>query len=175
MKHLFSTLLLAVILTCGCQETPTETRNTSSRDVAQVATEYFATFAERADWEKLLSFYSPDLQFEDIVLQMKLESFEDFKEFYDWPNPDFEKLSPDQQHLVVETLATYGNRVAVARGHLNPFMWQGELVDPPTGLEFTIWLYFDENLKIIRQIDWMEYDHGVLESVIKRVREEGVD
>ncbi len=125
MKHFFITVLISAILISGCQP-PAEPAAETPRNVEQVATEYFATFAERADWDKLLSFYSPDLKFEDIVLQMKLESFDEFKEFYDWPNPDFEKLTPDQQHLVVETLATYDNRVAVARGHLSPFMWKGK-------------------------------------------------
>ena len=46
-------------------------------------------------------------------------------------------------------------------------------MEPAWGMEFTIWLYFDENLKIVRQIDWIEYDDRVLESVIKRIRETG--
>ena len=42
-------------------------------------------------------------------------------------------------------------------------------------MNFTILLVFDENLKIKKQIDWIEYDAKVLESVIQRYRAEGVD
>jgi hypothetical protein len=36
-------------------------------------------------------------------------------------------------------------------------------------------LRFDENLKIIEQIDWMEYDPVTLENTIKRCRENGFE
>ena len=42
-------------------------------------------------------------------------------------------------------------------------------------MEFTIWLYFDDDFKIKKQIDWMEYAPTVFESVIERVRENGVE
>ena len=161
-------------LVAGCESTdPTEA--VEQDEVAGVATAFFETYSERSDWNKLLSFYSKDMQFEDVLLQLKLEGLDEFKKFYDWPNPEFKKMSPDQNHLVVETLATSGNRVAVARGHLNPFMWKGEQVDSAWGMEFTIWLFFDDELKIVRQIDWMEYDDRVLENVIKRIRKDGLD
>ena len=40
-------------------------------------------------------------------------------------------------------------------------------------MEFTIWLYFDDRLKIKKQVDWIEYDSYTLESTIQRCREFG--
>ena len=145
-----------------------------SQQVEMKAKEYFDTFAERTDWEKLCSFYREDLLFQDIALQLNLDSLWKFKRFYNWDGEgdSFKKLSPEQKHLNLETLAV-NDSVAVARGRINPFYYNGNLVDVTWGMEFTIWLYFDQDLKIKRQIDWMEYDPFVLESVVKRCRENG--
>ncbi|MEM9261543.1 MAG: hypothetical protein AAGA62_18025, partial [Bacteroidota bacterium] len=64
---------------------------------------------------------------------------------------------------------------AVGRGRVNPFYYDGILVDAEWGMEFTIWLRFDEKLKIIEQLDWMEYDPFALESTIKRCQENGFE
>ena len=48
-------------------------------------------------------------------------------------------------------------------------------MDTEWGMQIAFWLFFDENLKIKRQIDWVEYAPEVFESVIARVRENGVE
>lgn len=140
--------------------------------VKQVAREFFATFAEREDWEKLLSFYRYDMQFEDVMLQIKIYNKEDFKSFYNWPEGDFQKLAPDQPHLVLKELAV-NDSVAVGRGYFNPFSYNGEIYEWKWGSEFTIWLEFDENLKIKRQMDFIEYPAWILQDVINRYQESG--
>ena len=166
--------LVYVILLISCSTEIKEKKETKTELIYQTAEAYFDTYAERKDWNKLLSFYSPQMTFEDVVLQMKLDSFSQFKKFYNWPDPGFKKLSDSQQSLVVESLVA-NDSMAVARGHFNPFYWHGEYIEPAWGMEFTMWLYFDENQKITRHIDWIEYDIPVWESVIKRIREEGLD
>ncbi len=142
--------------------------------VYQKASEYFDTFAERTDWEKLCSFYREDMKFTDIALQLEIDSLWQFKRFYKWDDTvsTFRKLTPDQKHLTVYSLVA-NDSVAVARGRVNPFYYNDELIDVSWGMEFTIWLYFDEDLKIKRQVDWMEYDPYVLESTIERCRKYG--
>lgn len=144
--------------------------------VEQVARDYFATFAERKDWDKLCAFYREDMIFEDVMLQLKLDSLWQFKRFYKWDEEGghFKKLSPDQDHITIETLVV-NDTVAVGKGSVNPFYYYDEYIDPEWGMAAAFWLYFDENLKIKKQVDWIEYDPEVLESVIKRVREKGVD
>jgi hypothetical protein len=43
------------------------------------------------------------------------------------------------------------------------------------GMETTFWLFFDDDLKIIKQIDWIEYEPAVFESVIQRIRKNGLE
>ncbi len=81
-------------------------------------------------------------------------------------------MSPDQKHLTVESLVV-NDSIAVGRGHFNPFYYHNNLIDTDWGMEFTIWLYFDKDLKINRQIDWIEYDSYTLEATIKRCRVHG--
>jgi len=138
--------------------------------VEQVAREYFATFAEREDWAQLLSFYRYDMHFEDIMLQIKIFNKEDFKNFYNWEEGNFQKLASDQPHLVLKSLVV-NDSIAVATGYFNPFYYNGELQDWKWGSEFTIWLQFDEQLKIKRQVDFIEYPDVVLEDVITRYRQ----
>ncbi|WP_425390748.1 hypothetical protein [Ekhidna sp.] len=142
--------------------------------VEQTAKDFFETFAERKDWEKFCSFYREDLEFEDITLQLKLDSLWQFKRFYNWDveGDDFRKLTPDQKHLTLYSLVA-NDSIAVGRGRVNPFYYYDQLIDSEWGMDFTIWLYFDENLKIRKQIDWMEYDAKVLKNVIERVEKNG--
>ncbi len=147
---------------------------TRSQQVEAKAQSFFETFAEREDWERLCSFYREDMQFQDITLQLQLDSLWKFKRFYNWDGEgdNFRKLTPDQDHLTLYSLVA-NDSVAVARGRVNPFYYYDQLVESEWGMEFTIWLYFDEELKIAKQIDWMEYDPVALQSVLDRVEKNG--
>lgn len=176
MKHIiWSFVLLAIAWQCSPAEPHTNTSNSSYEEaVRETAVAFFATFSERKDWDKLLSFYRSDLQFHDIVLHLELDSLWQFERFYNWPDTGFHKLSPEQEHLAIESLVVEDS-TAVVRGHLNPFYYYGELIDSDWGMEFTIWLYFDENLRIKKQVDWFEYDPTVIESVLTRYKTQGVE
>lgn len=166
-------LLLVVV---SCHQTKVVNDHDFEQDVRSKSLEFFETFADRSDWDKFCSFYREDVHFKDITLQLDLDSLWKLKRFYKWDKEGdrFKKMSPEQKHLSLESLVVEGNTVA-GKGHLNPFYYDGTLINPDWGMEFTIWLRFDENLKIIEQIDWMEYDPFTLESTIKRCRENGFE
>jgi len=168
--------LLGILISfshCTSPVTPEETTDFET-SIRQTAEDYFSTFSQREDWDKLLSFYRADLQFHDIALHIELDSLWQFERFYNWPDTGFHKLSPEQEHLAIESIIVEDS-TAVARGHLNPFYYYGELIDSDWGMEFTIWLYFDQHQKIKRQVDWFEYGPEVLESVLARYKKQGVD
>lgn len=175
MKHLSICFVIGIL---ACNYSPVEVTSAPptnrAKAVKDIATAFFDTYAERSDWEQLLSFYRQDMVFEDVMLQLHLDSLWQFERFYNWPDTNFRKLSPEQLHMEVEHLLV-NDRVAIASGHFNPFYWHGQLIDLDWGMQFQMTLYFDENLKISKQVDWIEYDDAVLESVIKRYREVGID
>ncbi len=172
---LISSMCFLNLAIFSCQSENTNLQEPSrTQQVQETAEAYFATFSDRKDWDKLCSFYREDMVFEDVLLHLRLDSLWKFKRFYNWPDTAFKKLSPDQEHLTIRNLVV-NDSIAVAYGRVNPFYWQGHLIDSGWGMEFTIWLYFDEELKIRKQVDWFEYDDTTLESMINRYRTQGVD
>jgi hypothetical protein len=177
MKNTPIFILLCIILSaCQPQATIKSPTHQSSRTelIHKQASAFFNTYAERKDWNKLLSFYRADMKFQDIPLQLNLDSLWQFERFYNWPDTNFRKLTPEQPHLEVEHLVV-NDSVAIAYGHFNSFYWYGKKNTPDWGMNFTMLLEFDEDLKIRKHIDWIEYDADVLESMINRYRMEGVD
>ncbi|MCB0548597.1 MAG: nuclear transport factor 2 family protein [Phaeodactylibacter sp.] len=145
-------MLALLMLASACTEkgTPALQQQTERQ-----ATAYFQTFSQRTDWEKLLSFYRDDVQFTDTNMRYRAKSIGGFKAFYNWPDPGFEKMSPDQAHLELESLVA-NDSIAVGRGHFNPFYWHGKLQEWDDA-SFTIWLYFDQQGKIYKQYDFITY------------------
>lgn len=175
MKYLLFGLAF-ILVACNASVDTSETAGEKVRAqaVKATATEFFKTYAERSDWEKLLSFYRKDLVFEDVLLQLRLDSLWQFERFYDWPDTNFRKLYPGQPSLEVEHLLV-DDSTAIAAGYFTPFYWYGQLIEPDWGMQFQMVLHFDDDLRIKKQVDWIEYDDATLESVIKRYREVGVD
>lgn len=173
-KFLF--FLITFLAVIGCKESHSNNAIPRQQQVEDRARAFFTTFAERTDWDKFCSYYREDIEFEDIILQLHLDSLWQLKRFYKWDEEGdkFKKLSPEQDHLTIYSLVA-NDTIAVARGQVNPFYYGGALIDTDWGMEFTIWLFFDKNLKIIKQIDWFEYDSNTLEGMIKRCRENGFE
>ena len=171
---IFGIILGGSQLSCESQPDQGSAVPTRQQAVEQKAREFFTTFAQRHDWDKFCSFYREDLEFQDIILQIQLDSLWQFKRFYNWDGEagNFRKLTPDQPHLTLETLVA-NEEVAVARGHLNPFYYYDKLVDTDWGMDFTIWLYFDEDLLIRKQVDWFEYDAAALDGILSHYRKNG--
>ena len=153
--------LCLIVLFLGCStacESPEQQRERLTRATALA---YFETYQQRENWDSLLSFYRDDIQFEDVNLNYQAKGIEAFKEFYNWPDTSFRKIVDNQKHLVLQTMMVQDSMV-VGRGKLNPFFWNNELQEWPD--DFTIWLYFDENMKIYKQIDWVRYPAWMIQS-----------
>lgn len=165
---------MVFFITNGCQPAKKTNAIDFEQAVRSEALNYFETFAERSDWDKFCSFYREDLHFKDITLQLELDSLWKFKRFYNWDGEGnrFKKMSPEQKHLNLQSLVVE-EKVAVGRGRVSPYYYDGYLIDSEWGMEFTIWLRFDKDLKIVEQIDWMEYDPVTLDNIVKRFNENG--
>lgn len=162
-------LLLIFITANSCLDIQKPEEKKQEEAVRQVAKAYFKTFAERSNWDAFCSFYRQDVRFKDITLQLELDSLWQLKRFYQWDEEGqrFKKLYAGQPHLNVTSLVVEGKTVA-CKGRISPYYYDGILVDTDWGMEFTIWLQFDDNLKIKEQIDWMEYDPVTLKNTIQR-------
>ena len=145
-----STLMIA----CGPSE-----EEVFEKDTRKKAIDYFATYQQREDWNKFLSFYHPKVTLTDVALKTRTRGLDEFEEFYNWPDSNFQKISAAQKHLELQDIMVQDS-VVVARGHFNPFFWHGEKQEWTGG--FTIWLYFDKNEKIRHQVDYIQYPASVI-------------
>ena len=148
--------LLTLLIACE----PGEQYN-RAQHTRQTAIAYFDVYQQRTDWDSLLSFYREDIQFKDATLNYQSTGIDSFKRFYNWPNTSFRKVTDDQKHLVIQDLVVQDS-IVVGRGHINPFFWNNELQDWTT--DFTIWLYFDQDMKIYKQIDWVNYPPWMIQT-----------
>ncbi|WPP49090.1 nuclear transport factor 2 family protein [Catalinimonas niigatensis] len=156
MKHisLFVALIIILLTACGPSE-----EEKFEQQIRSKAIDYFATYQQRKDWNKFLSFYHPNIAFTDVALSTRTRGIDAFEKFYNWPDSNFQKMNPAQKHLELQDIITQDSLV-VARGHFNPFYWHGEKQEWSGG--FTIWLYFDKNLKIRHQVDYIQYPASVI-------------
>ncbi|MDF1698588.1 MAG: hypothetical protein P1U56_22240, partial [Saprospiraceae bacterium] len=123
MKYLFL-VFASILMLSGCFPTAPTHDSQRQEQISQLANDYFATFSERKDWNKLCSFYRNDVEFDDVILQIHLDSLWKFKRFYKWDEEGnhFQKLSPDQEHLTLTSLVV-NDSIAVAQGRVNPFYY----------------------------------------------------
>ncbi len=124
-------------------------------DIRATALELFDTFKQRKDFERFLTFYDKNVQFEDVFYKVKLINKAQFRDFYDWQKGDFDRLS-NQYILQLDTLAVDGNS-AVAQGTFLPFKFNTKKMGP---WDFIIWLEFNEQGKVISQRDWINYSQN---------------
>ena len=155
LHKLILTSLITALIACEPAELPREQQTRAT------ARAYFEVYEQREDWDSLLTFYRDDVHFKDANLSFEADGIEAFKDFYNWPDTNFRKIVPDQKHLVLQSMLVQDS-VVVGQGRLSPFFWHNELQEWPE--DFTIWLYFDQNMKIYRQIDWVRYPTWMIQS-----------
>ena len=141
----FCTLVCYLILLAGC------THN-SQVNIKPVVKDYFTVYAQRQDFDKLLSFYDEKAQLEDLVYGHHAKSKTDIEQFFAWNDGKFALVKPGPA-LVIQKQVFEGNKVAT-EGYFTEFTYDGQQMGP---WRFLIWLEFNSSGKIIRHVDWINY------------------
>jgi len=118
----------------------------------QVVTEYFNVYQQRSDFEKFLSFYHQDAVLEDVVYGNLVKSKKAIKAFLNWQDPNFALIDKDNA-LVIQKQVMQGNTV-ITEGYFTEFNYYGKKLGP---WRFIILLEFNDEHKIIRHVDWINY------------------
>lgn len=132
------------------------------KKVQKTAEKYFETFAERKDINKLLSFYSVNPKYLDAVTHGVVEGRENLKIQMNWNDKDYKSDPKNPKCLEVEEMLC-NDSVVVANGHYNPYYYKNNYVER---MNFSIWLYFDKDGKIYKQVDWNQYSNEMLEQIL---------
>ena len=147
-RYLAYFFLIFIVVSCDKNKT---------QSTKEITTQLYKVYRERADFEKFLSFYDEDMILEDFIFGERIEGKENFKAFFDWPNPKFQKLEADA--LVVEDIIVEDSK-AVVTGYFTSFKW-GEYESKP--MRFTTILEFNEAGKIIKHKDWINYHNTLID------------
>lgn len=133
-----------------------ESASQNGAKTIELATAYFEHYAARADWPGFLDRYAMDLNFYDPLLKVQLTHRDEFEAFYNWPDTAFHKHPDFPQTMVIEDLIVQDS-VAIGAGYFTPFYYQGILYGENEKINFTMWLHFNADGKIVKQIDWIQY------------------
>lgn len=124
---------------------------TSPDQTELIAREYFETYAQRTDFNKFINFYDQEVELRDIVNGDEIKGRQNLASFFNWAHPDLKMIH--DRALVLEDLIIAENK-AIGKGHFTEFKW-GESTFGP--MHFTMILIFNEQGKITRQTDWINY------------------
>lgn len=158
MKRFFLLFLLVMACTSPGKETS---------DAREKAVIFFDTYKARNDWQAFQDLYAEDLIFEEVIFRYTYNK-EEFVNFYNWPDPLLEKHPDYPEVLVLEDLTTTDS-TAVGRGYFTPFYYDGKLYGDAENLRFAIALHFNEEGKIKRHIDFIEYPPEFLIGLAERL------
>ncbi|MCE7994303.1 MAG: hypothetical protein HEP71_20120 [Roseivirga sp.] len=128
---------------------------------------FFDTYKARTDWKAFQDLYAEDLVFKDVIFRYTYNK-EEFINFYNWPDPLLEKHPDYPEVLVLEDLTTTDS-TAMGRGYFTPFYYNGQLYDDAEHMRFVISLQFDEQGKIKRHTDFIEYPPQFLVGLAERL------
>lgn len=126
-------------------------------DTLRIANDYFDTYRQRTDYEKFISFYDDEAVLEDIINGDRIIGKESIKTFFNWDHPDYSRRA--EKALILESLLIKGD-LAVAKGYFTAFSWKSSTFGP---MHFTILLSFNQDGKIIKQVDWINYPASLVD------------
>lgn len=144
--RIFCTLLLFFCLTGFTSTTEPKA------DLKVTAQEYFKTYALRSDFDKLMSFYDNNAQLQDIVYGKHLKNKHEIRTFFAWEQDDFKRLAGNT--ILTVTHQTFEKNTVVTQGVFHQFLYHGKTMGPWL---FVIIQEFNQNAKIIKQVDWINY------------------
>jgi len=139
--------ILIVFLLSGCASS-----SNNHNDLSEIVDEYFSVYSQRTDFERLMSFYDNNAQFEDIIYGNSLKNKEEIKEFLAWDRGEFKILSGDRALTVTKQI--FEKKTVVTQGFFLEFSYDGQVLGPWL---FVIVQEFNSQNKIIKQTDWINY------------------
>jgi len=153
LRAFLLTTLVIILSSCG---------NDQKSKTRLQAEKYFQLYADRTDWQGFVNQYAEDLVFQDVVYGLSFDKVQ-FIKFYNWPDTSFHKHPDYPKTLILEDLAVTDSS-AVGRGYFTPFYFGGQLMAMEHRWRFTIWLYFNEEGKVHKHIDYIDYPARFMKS-----------
>jgi len=107
---------------------------------------------QRKDFKKFMSFYAKDATLKDIIYGNDLRNKAEIQSFLNWHNGKFDRLA--SENILTVTNQVIENQSAITEGYFHQFRFNDKEFGPWL---FIISLEFNEDNKIIKQTDWINY------------------
>ena len=108
--------ILIVSLFSGCASTSNNHNNLSD-----IVDEYFNVYSHRNDFERLMSFYDSNAQFEDIIYGNSFKTKREIQEFLAWDKGEFTALSGDRILTITKQIQE-GNPITITDPKMTRFL-----------------------------------------------------
>ncbi|WP_152537527.1 nuclear transport factor 2 family protein [Catenovulum agarivorans] len=133
-----------------------DTKQTNVK-VEDVVKQYMTAYALHEDFEYFLSFYAENATVEDVVRGKKARGKTQIRQLFNWDDPKL-SLGSSVSAVVVEDIHVFEN-TAVVSGYFMPFNYDGLKFGP---WRMSMHLTFNQDGKIHKQVDWINYTPKVL-------------
>ncbi|KPV93966.1 hypothetical protein AN214_03998 [Pseudoalteromonas sp. P1-9] len=150
MPNIFCRVLLIVTSTLslyGC--TMTENKQHQLQNVLE---DYYRVYSQRTDFQRFMDFYDDNAQLDDIIYGNTLNNKKEIAAFFAWDNGQFEVL--DDKPILILTKQVIEGNTAITQGYFNQFKYNKQVLGPWL---FVIVHQFNDQNKIIKQTDWINY------------------
>lgn len=118
----------------------------------QIGERFFETLSQRKEVDKMLSFYAPKFEYENIAFKSETDNPQFlYEEFYGWKDPAMKYVS--EETIQVDEIISSDSSI-IAKGSTMPYTYNGKEVK---GTQFVICLELDKDLKVKKQTDWFAY------------------
>lgn len=145
---------------------------TSTNKTEEIAQRYFDVYSARQDYNQLKSFYNDSVQYENVIQNTSLNQYEIgylLNQIFSFN--DKSMVYDDGKMINVEQIVS-NDSMAIVNGTFNSYTYNGFKFTP---MKFTTYLYFDENHKIKKQVDWFNYPIGDLIELYQLEQSKSID
>ena len=145
---------------------------TSTNKTEEIAQRYFDVYSARQDYNQLKSFYNDSVQYENVIQNTSLNQYETgylLNQIFSFN--DKSMVYDDGKMINVEQIVS-NDSMAIVNGTFNSYTYNGFKFTP---MKFTTYLYFDENHKIKKQVDWFNYPIGDLIELYQLEQSKSID
>ena len=157
--------LAAASLFFSCQ-------NNKSSKAEETARKYFDVYSARKDYNQMKSFYNDSVEYENVIQNTSLIKFEtNYLLNTLFAFNDKQLVYENGQMFKVNDVIS-NDTLAIVNGEFNSYTFNGFTFAP---MKFTTYLYFDQDFKIKKQVDWFNYPIGDLIELYQLEQQKGIN
>jgi len=161
-----------IILSIGIGLSLIACSKNQKNETEEIAKRYFEVYSARKDYNQLKSFYNDSVQYENVIQNTNLNLYETGYLLNQIFSFNDKSMVYDEGKMIKVDQIISNDSMAVVYGTFNSYTYNGFKFTP---MKFTTYLFFDQNKKIKKQIDWFNYPIGDLIELYQLEQSKSID